>query len=579
MKTESPRELIRNCRAAFISIGVASALISILYLTGSFYMLEVYDRVLPSHSIPSLVAISILALLLYAFQCAFEIVRGRLLIRIAAVLDEGLTSSVFRALVAAPLRVKVNGDGLQALRDFDQVKSFLSSSGPAALFDLPWLPIYVAICFLFHPAIGVTAILGALILLLLTFLTNLGTQKAAAKATDAINQRNAFAKLSQRNAESAQSMGMVPALTSRWKQVGSEVRELNTHVSDVVNRYGATSKMFRMGIQSGVLAVGAVLVIEGKASAGIIIAGSILCARALAPVELGIGNWRNLVAASQSWGRLDAFLIALREQPKPMALAAPRDSLRVEGVSCGPPSAGRVLVQDVSFSISAGSALGVIGPSGAGKSSLARAILGLWPLYRGAVRLDGAAIDQWGVDELGSHLGYLPQDVELFDGTVAQNIARFSEPAAPEAIVRAAHAAGVHDLILRLPNGYGTEIGEGGSALSAGQRQRIALARALFGDPFLVVLDEPNSNLDAEGDMALSEAISGVRRRGGIVIVIAHRPSSLESVDLVLMMSDGRAQAIGPKDQVLAAVLRQGRPQSERGSALKVVSDNQGENA
>lgn len=579
MKVERPGELLRNCRSAFIAIGVASALISILYLTGSFYMLEVYDRVLPSHSIPSLIAISLLAALLYTFQCAFEVARGRLLIRIASVLDEGLTNSVFRALVAAPLRVKVDGDGLQPLRDFDQIKSFLSSSGPAALFDLPWLPIYIAVCFLFHPAIGVTAIVGALILLVLTFLTNNGTQKAAAKATGAISQRNALAKLSQRNAEVAQSMGMIPALASRWTQVGSDVRSLNMQASDVVNRYGATSKMFRIAIQSGVLAVGAVLVIEGKASAGIIIAGSILCARALAPLELAIGNWRNLAAAKQSWRRLDEFLIALREQPKPMALAAPRHSLRVEAVSCGPPSAGRLIVQDVSFSVSAGSALGVIGPSGSGKSSLARAILGLWPLYRGAVRLDGAALDQWSADELGNHLGYLPQDVELFNGTVAQNIARFYQPAAPAAIVRAAQAAGVHDLILRLPNGYETEIGEGGSALSAGQRQRIALARALFGDPFLVVLDEPNSNLDAEGDIALSEAIAGVRKRGGMVIVIAHRPSSLDSVDLVLMMIDGRAQAMGPKDQVLAAVLRQGLPQqSERGGALKVAGDQPGEN-
>lgn len=580
MKNESPSELLRNCRSAFVSIGVASALISVLYLTGSFYMLEVYDRVLPSHNIPSLVAISLLAALLYVFQCAFEIVRGRLLIRIAAVLDEGLTSTVFRALTAAPLRVRVAGDGLQALRDFDQVKSFLSSSGPAALFDLPWLPIYIAVCFLFHPAIGVTAVLGALILLLLTFLTNRGTQKTAAKVSEAITQRNAFAQLSQRNAEVTQSMGMFPALASRWEQISSEARGLNTHASDVVNRFGAVSKMFRMAIQSGVLAVGAVLVIEGKASAGIIIAGSILCARALAPVELAIGNWRNLVSAKQSWRRLNGFLEALRVRPAPMALSAPRANLKVEGLSSGPPSAGRRIVQDVSFSISAGSALGVIGPSGSGKSSLARAILGLWPSYQGTVRLDGAALDQWGADELGLHLGYLPQDVELFGGTVAQNICRFSDAATPDAIVRAARAAGVHDLILRLPHGYDTEIGEGGSALSAGQRQRIALARALFGEPFLVVLDEPNSNLDAEGDIALSEAIAGVRRRGGIVVVIAHRPSTLENVDLALMMSDGRVQAAGPKDHVLAAVLRQGRPQQhERIGTLKVVGDNQGENS
>lgn len=574
MKAEGPIKLFRNCRSAFVSIGVASALISILYLTGSFYMLEVYDRVLPSRDIPTLLAISLLAALLYGFQCAFEIVRGRVLVRIAAILDEGLANSVFCALTVAPLRMKTSGDGLQALRDFDQVKSFLSSSGPAVLFDLPWLPIYVAVCFFFHPAIGVTAIVGAAILLLLTFLTNRGSQRAIARASEAINQRNAFAKMAQRNAEATQSMGMLSALVSRWEHITSEARKFNTHGADVANRFGAISKMLRMAIQSGVLAVGAVLVIDGKATAGIIIAGSILCARALAPVELAIGNWRNFVSARQSWARLNEFLSAHPVQTKPMILSAPSNSLSVEGLSSGPPSVGRLVLQDVSFSIQSGSALGVIGPSGSGKSSLARAVLGLWPSYRGVVRLDGAALDQWDPNELGKHIGYLPQSVELFDGTVAQNISRFSETASPEAIVCAAQAAGVHDLILRLPNGYGTDVGVEGVSLSAGQRQRIALARALFGDPFLVVLDEPNSNLDAEGDIALSEAIACVRRRGGIVVVIAHRPSTLENVDLVMMMGDGRVQALGPKDRVLATVLRQGRPKhSERAGALKIVGD------
>ena len=308
------------------------------------------------------------------------------------------------------------------------------------------------------------------------------------------------------------------------------------------------------------LATGAVLVIEGLASPGIIIAGSILTARALAPVELAIGNWRSFVAARQSWKRLGELLTALPERDAPLELPVPREKLTAEGIAGGPPGVQRLTFADVTFTLKSGSALGIIGPSAPGKSSLARALIGIWPTLRGAVRLDGAALDRWDSDRLGKHIGYLPQDVELFSGTVAQNIARFEEDATPAAIVEAAKAARVNDLILKLPNGYETEIGDGGSSLSAGQRQRVALARALYGEPFLVVLDEPNSNLDAEGEQALSEAILGVRARGGIVIVVAHRPSALASVDLVLMMSEGRMQAFGPKDEVLAQILRRDTP-------------------
>ncbi|RVQ47520.1 type I secretion system permease/ATPase [Sinorhizobium meliloti] len=572
-RNADPAAALRDCRAAFIGVGVASALVNLLYLTGSFFMLEVYDRILPSRSIPSLIALSLLALLLYAFQGAFELIRGRMLVRIAGALDESLNGRIYRAIVKAPLKLRMQGDGLQALRDFDQVRSFLSGVGPAALFDLPWLPFYIAICFLFHPVIGLIAIIGGLILTLLTYLTNRGTQAPAKKASEAGGLRNVFAQASQRNAEVVHAMGMSARLTALWERRNTEFRDENRRTSDIGNGYGALSKVFRMALQSGVLAAGAVLVIRGEASPGIIIAGSILTARALAPVELAIGNWRGLVAARQSWQRLKELLKALPEADAPLQLPDPHERLTVEGLASGPPAAQRLVVSDVNFTVRAGGAVGVIGPSASGKSSLARAILGIWPAYRGSVRLDGAALDQWDSDALGKHVGYLPQDVELFAGTIAQNICRFAEDATSKAIVAAAKAARVNDLILRLPNGYDTEIGDGGMTLSAGQRQRVALARALYGDPFLVVLDEPNSNLDAEGEQALSEAIMSVRSRGGIVIVVAHRPSALASVDLVLMMNEGRMQAFGPKEQVLGQVLRP--QQVERQNALKVVAEGQ----
>ncbi|WP_085035570.1 type I secretion system permease/ATPase [Ensifer aridi] len=572
-RNADPASALRDCRTAFIVVGIASALVNILYLTGSFFMLEVYDRVLPSRSIPSLIALCLLALLLYSFQGAFELIRGRMLVRIAGALDESLSGRIYRAVVKAPLKLKMQGDGLQALRDFDQVRAFLSGAGPAALFDLPWLPFYIAICFLFHPVIGLVAVGGGLILTLLTYLTNRGTQAPAKKAAEAASLRNAFAQASQRNAEVVEAMGMSGRLTALWERRNADFRDENRRTSDIGNGYGALSKVFRMALQSAVLAAGAVLVIEGQASPGIIIAGSILTARALAPVELAIGNWRSLVSARQSWQRLKELLKALPEAERPLALPSPHERLSVEGLASGPPAAQRLIVSGVTFTVHAGSALGVIGPSASGKSSLARAILGVWPAYRGSVRLDGAALDQWDNDALGKHIGYLPQDVELFAGSVAQNICRFAEDATSEAIVAAAKAARVNDMILRLPNGYDTEIGEGGMALSAGQRQRVALARALYGDPFLVVLDEPNSNLDAEGEQALNEAIMNVRRRGGIVVVIAHRPSALTSVDLVLMMNEGCMQAFGPKEEVLGKVLR--APQVERPSPLKIVADGQ----
>lgn len=545
-----------QCRSAFLGVALMSGLVNVLYLTGSFFMLEVYDRVIPSRSVPTLIGLCALALVLYAFQGVLETIRARILARIGAALDESLSGRVFDLVVRAPLKGTSQGDGLLPLRDLDQIRAFLAGTGPSAFFDLPWMPVYLAICFLFHPLIGVAALLGLAVLGALTFLTDSASKGPTQAATGHGMRRNGLAEAGRRNAEVLTAMGMQQRLAARWALANRDYRAAHQTVSDVGGGYGAGSKVFRMALQSGVLALGAWLVIHNEATAGVIIASSILVSRALAPAEMTIANWKGFVAARQSWHRLSGLLARIPPEAQPHALPAPRDAITVEGASIAPPGTPRLVVQDVSFGLKAGQGLGIIGPSASGKSSLVRALVGVWPPVRGKVRFDGAALDQWSSTDLGAHIGFLPQEVELFAGTVAENIARF-EPGAPsEAVIAAARAAGVHELILRLPEGYDTRIGEGGSGLSAGQRQRIGLARALYRDPFLVVLDEPNANLDSEGENALTQAIAGVRRRGGICVVVAHRPSALAALDLILMMADGRAQAFGPKDEILKRVLR-----------------------
>jgi ATP-binding cassette subfamily C protein len=422
---------------------------------------------------------------------------------------------------------------------------------------------------MFHFYIGLAALVGAIILGVLTYLTEVMTREPTKEATGFATTRNALAEASRRNAEALTAMGMTSRIAAAWDEANRKYRTSQQRASDVAGGFGSMSKVLRMMLQSGVLAVGAWLVIFQEASAGIIIAGSILSARALAPVDLAIANWRGFVAARQSWQRLTELLALLPSQMAPMALRPPCKSLVVESAAVVPPGSEKVVVQDVSLSLQSGNGVGIIGPSGSGKSSLARVLVGVWRPVRGRIRLDGAALDQWSPESLGPHIGYLPQDVELLAGTVAQNIARYASEPDPKAIIAAANAAGVHDLIVGLPEGYDTQVGEGGAALSAGQAQRIALARALYGDPFLVVLDEPNSNLDAEGDEALSRAIMGVRARGGIVVVIAHRPSAIASVDLVLVLNQGRPQVFGPKDEVLSRIVQ--RDAAPR--PLKVVPD------
>ncbi|HEX7563317.1 MAG TPA: type I secretion system permease/ATPase [Bradyrhizobium sp.] len=563
-------DALRACRGAFVGVGVMSCMINLLYLTGSLFMLEVYDRVLPSRSVPTLVGLAILAGGLYMAQGVLDLIRVRILGRIGTALDESLNSRVFDTIVRLPLTAGARNEGLQPLRDLDNIRSFLSGMGPGAFFDLPWLPFYLAICFAFHVMIGLTALVGAIILVTLTIVTEFMSRRPAREALGLAARRNDLAATSRRNAEVLVAMGMSGRLNKRWSEANQNYLAGNQRASDVSGGLGAIAKVMRMTLQSAVLAVGAYLVIHQEATAGIIIAGSILSARALAPVDLAIAHWKGFVAARQSWHRLNRLLESLPAQTAQTVLQNPSSRLAVEAVSIAPPGEQRIVVQDVTFALEAGNGLGVIGPSGSGKSCLVRALVGVWQPFRGKVRLDGAALDQWSSDVLGRHVGYLPQDVELFAGTVAQNICRFDPEARSEAIIAAAKEAGVHQMIIKMRDGYDTQIGEQGAALSAGQAQRVALARALYGDPFLIVLDEPNSNLDTEGDEALTRAVRAARERGAIVVVVAHRPVGIEAVDMLLVLKDGRVHAFGPKDTVLGQVLQRVAPPAP---AIKVVSE------
>jgi ATP-binding cassette subfamily C protein len=547
-----------------------SMVINVLYLTGSFFMLEVYDRVLPSRSVPTLVALLILAGMLYVAQGVLDLIRNRVLVRIGSTLDEILSGRIYDVVVRLPLVSGSRGEAIEPMRDLDNVRSFLSGMGPAALFDLPWLPLYLAICFAFHPLLGATALAGAIVLVFLTVLTEYLTRLPARQASSLAMRRHDLVAASRRNAEVLMAMGMAGRVGRLWDKSNRDYLAKNQQASDVSGGLGAVAKVLRMTLQSAVLGVGAYLVIHQEATAGIIIAGSILSARALAPVDLAIAHWKGFVVARQSWKRLNTLLEKFPASAEPTQLQDPSRRLSIEGVTLAPPGESRMVVQDVTFALDAGHGVGIIGPSGSGKSSLARALVGVWQPVRGKVRFDGAALDQWSPETRGRHIGYLPQDVELFAGTIAQNISRFEENANSEDIIAAAKDAGVHDLITGMREGYDTEIGDHGGMLSAGQAQRIALARALYRNPFLVVLDEPNSNLDSEGDEALTRAVLSVRARGGVVVVVAHRPVGIAGVDFLLVLKDGRAQAFGPKDAVLDQVLKRTPPQQQ---PIKIASE------
>ncbi|MEM7777863.1 MAG: type I secretion system permease/ATPase [Pseudomonadota bacterium] len=552
--------IVEAFRGTVAGVFAISGVVNLLALTGAFYMLQIYDRVLTSHSVPTLVAFSILAAGLYVFQGVLDVLRGQVLVRLGMRLDSQIGPLAHAAALRLPLYGTSANDAVRPIRDVEAVRSFLSSQGPIAIFDVPWMPLYLAFVYFLHPWLGVLATCGVVILFGLTLLTEIWSRDLNAKATEAGLQRTKIADTNARNADVLRAMGFGDRASARYDAVSATYVGIQTRASDVTGGMSGVSRVMRMMLQSAVLGLGAYLTLQGHVSAGAIIAASIATSRALAPIELAIAHWKGFVAARQAHARLNKTLSALPDRTAPIALPPPSRRLALEHVFVPIPGAQRIVLSNASFELSAGDGLGVVGPSGSGKSTLARALVGVWQIARGAIRLDGAAIDRWPDEYFQQHVGYLPQDVGLMDGTISQNIARFDTEADSATIIRAAQAADVHELILRLPDGYETQLGAGGMALSAGQRQRIALARALYGDPFLVVLDEPNANLDSEGDAALTNAIAGVRERDGIVVVIAHRPSALQAVNLVAFIRDGHVAKFGPRDDVLNAVLE--RPRS-----------------
>ena len=556
------------------SVALFSGVINVLALAGSFYMLQVYDRVLPSQSVPTLIGLSVLMIGLYAVNGLLEFIRTRIMSRVGMRIDKSLSPRVFSAVQVLPLRARGGGDGMQPLRDLDQIRNFMSGLGLSALFDLPWMPVYLCFVYVLHPMLALVATLGAVFLVILTILTEYRSSAPLKEASATGSQRLALAETARRNAESIHAMGIAPHIGRRFEDLNSTYLGYQLKASDAAGGIGNITKVIRMVLQSSVLGLGAYLVIQNELSPGAIIAASISVSRALAPIESAIAHWKGFVSARQSAKRLGDLLVAAGEQrTDTVELPAPAQQLQAEALVVAPPGQVEAILKNVAFTLERGDALGVIGPSGSGKSTLARALVGVWRTSSpaSAVRLDGASLDQWAPEKLGRHIGYMPQDVELFDGTIAENIARFDASAPSDQVVAAAKAAGSHDLIVRLTDGYQTRIGEAGRALSGGERQRIALARAMFGDPFLVVLDEPNASLDAAGDAALTDAILSVRKRGGIAVVIAHRPSALAAVNKVLVLANGQTRAFGPKDEVLRAMLQTVPPGGTgQGSDLRI---------
>ncbi len=554
-----------------------SGVVNLLMLAGPLYMLQVYDRVLTSRSVPTLVVLSILLVGAYAFQGALDLIRSRVVVRAAALLDGRLAHAVHGAVINLAVGTKHRAEGPQPVRDLDQIRTFMTGNGPIAFIDLPWIPVFLFICALVHPWLGITATAGGVVLFMMTLLTERASRIPARGVAQDAGTRSAMVEANRRNAETITAMGMAGSLAQRWSAINNRYIAAAARLSDVAGSYGSLSKVLRLLLQSAMLGLGAYLVIGQELGSGAMIAASIMMGRALAPIETTIANWRAFVAARQSLGRLSEALtraVPKRAADAPTTLPRPARSVAVEQLAVAAPGSATPIVRGVQFGLNAGEALGVIGPSGAGKTSLVRALVGLWRPLKGSVRLDGAALDQWDGELLGRHLGFVSQTVELFDGTIAENIARMSVAPDAEGVIRAARAAGAHDMILRLPSGYDTKVGEGGEALSGGQRQRIALARALYGEPFLVVLDEPNANLDTEGEAALHQAIVELKTRGAIVVLITHRPATLSACDRLLVLADGVQQGFGPRDEILRKlVMRAGASQAAATGNLKVVGD------
>ncbi|GAB3192051.1 type I secretion system permease/ATPase [Hydrogenophaga aquatica] len=542
-------EALRQHRYLFLTVGFFSMVINVLMLTPAIYMLQVYDRVLTSRNTTTLLLLTLIMLGLFLLEAVLEWIRGQAMVRGSTALEAALGPKVFDATFQRTLNGQGRSSG-QPLADLVTLRGFVTGKGLFAFFDAPWSPIYLFVIFLLHPYLGLFALTAALLLIALTYFNEKLTAEPLSAASKEGHSASRQATNSLRNAEAIGAMGMLGAMKRAWLSRQNKALTLQATASDRANTVNATTKFARQVFQSGVLGLGALLVIDNQMTPGSMIAASILLGRTLSPIDAVIGHWRSWVAARDAYARLGELLQAHPEPEPRTALPRPQGFVTVENLVAGPPGARTPVLKGIRFGAAAGMLVAVIGPSASGKSTLARALVGVWPPMSGTVRLDGADVSQWNKEELGPWLGYLPQDVELFEGTVAENIARFGPPDSARTVA-AAQRAGVHDMILRLPQGYDTPIGEGGMALSGGQRQRIGLARAMYGDPALVVLDEPNANLDEAGDAALVGALRVMKEEKRTVFVITHRMNLLAEADAILILVNGAIQAYGPRDAIM----------------------------
>ena len=543
---------LQKLRGAFITVAIFSGFLNVLMLAPSLYMLQVYDRVLTSRNETTLVFLTLLLVGVLIFMGALEAIRTWVLVRVGARLDGELNARVFNATFERSL-MQSGSNATQPIHDLNTLRQTLTGPALLTLFDAPWMPIYLLVISLFSVELGLFALVGALLLAALAVVNEKiskpkldEAQKYSSQSQNALNHH-------LRNAEVIEALGMLPSIRKRWHSLHEKQILHQASASDQAAIMGGLSKFIRITMQSLALGYGALLVLEGKISPGSMIAASILVSRALAPVEMLVGNWKQIITGRTAYARINDLFASYPVRQHGMPLTVPKGAVRFDNVAASAPGFTLPILKNLNFGIAAGESVAIIGPSGAGKSTLARLLVGVWPATAGTVRLDGADLYQWNKDELGPHLGYLPQDIELFDGTVAENISRFGDVDANK-VIKAAERAGVHGLILRLPNGYDTPLGVGGSVLSGGQKQRIGLARALYGDPALVVLDEPNSNLDEVGEKALSATIMDLTARGTTIVLITHRIASLDVIQKIMLLGDGTVRAYGPRAEMLAAM-------------------------
>jgi len=541
---------LKSMRKAWIGVGVLSLFVNLLMLTGPLYMLQVYDRVITSQSMSTLVALSILMVVMYGFMGFLDFLRSRLLIRIGNFVEKKLGTKTFQMWLKQGLKTPTQ-IGRQPLQSLSVIKRFLTGPAPTTFFDIPWTPIYIGVIFMIDWTLGIFAIFGAITVLFIAIVAEFTTRKREATAHDSRAMGQHFSQKVKNNSEAVVSMGMLAEMTRRWDGLKYKAEDSDLSASDISGGATAMSKAFRMFLQSAILGLGAALAVQQIITPGAMIAGSIILGRALAPIQMIIGQWRNYIQTKNAYRHLNNFYDMVPEEDLKVTLPAPTGLISVRNMSAGPPEAKKATLKGINFELVPSDGLCVLGHSGSGKSSLARLLVGVWIPQMGSVRLDGATFDQWDPNDLGKHIGYLPQTVELFDGSVGDNISRFRKDMPTEAIIRAAQIAGIHDFVLSLPDGYNTKLGLGGVVLSVGQIQRVALARALYGDPCLIVLDEPNSNLDTQGDKALNAAISYMRSQNKTVIIISHRPTAMDAVNKVLVLRGGQQEKFGSKEQVL----------------------------